>query len=855
MKRARTEDTSLDLWSIRKDLNDHNNDVVSKICNIQDHIEKIKNELSAFEKVKSTGEQSFKAGQQEAADKEDEEVVKLNISGELFTTTKKTLTSKDNYFKTMINTNLDVDVDENGYIIVEQDDEGCDPKLFSIVLDYLRTGSLTKIGVPVFDYEKLEQLLSMSNYYLIEELWAYLSDMVDTFTERKKMIPIIKKEEPFQEPLDVDLIEKFSKLNVEQIKKTNDYYESMTRDLQKVLSELEKTKEEKQIQIKLDLQQLVKFNVGGCDFEISHQILNQYKDSHLYEILSSSLNNNVHVFIDRDSSLFKYIHTFLISGNTNHLPHNDSVLMRSIEKEVQFFQIAPLVDHFNPVRYPIETIGQENILLKKNEDYYRKLFAVDRQNPILDDPYLNLIPVFQAHSTFAMDNPDYLNNIPLMFDFENGFQSNYLFTRSPIPRVVYDQKEFLKNFKEFTNSLFENVNWNNLFVAGGSVLGCLMTKSKHGHYFLQSLKENILAEQIRTGQVPSKELQKENQNSTPSFGEYRSSDIDIFLYGLTEDEAEAKIEELFESFKSKANSSCAIIRTKHAISFIFDRCHHIQIILRIYKSPAEILIGFDVDSCCVGFDGKLVWASPRARRAIKTRMNLVDVDRQSTTYEVRLYKYARRGFRVGVPGLDYSRILNQGLIIGTHTFRRRSRWMSSKTNRASLFSSSGLSRLLLFEAQFKVHSRHQAYTRIGIENCQNLYKLENTLDYYDRLEKNDGLKNPDDKLFDKQRDYEQIHLYYNYSKQTIDNLKQYVEQINKDREGDTYLPKVLFALDDLKSVMNGSSNPSLLQGPIEWLVIDPGTQKIGSFNPTERNFYEDAYSLEHSDNKKYIKYK
>lgn len=47
-----------------------------------------------------------------------------------------------------------------------------------------------------------------------------------------------------------------------------------------------------------------------------------------------------------------------------------------------------------------------------------------------------------------------------------------------------------------------------------------------------------------------------------------------------------------------------------------------------------MLIGFDIDSCCLGFDGKQVLSLPRARRALANRVNIVDVDRQSTTFEV-----------------------------------------------------------------------------------------------------------------------------------------------------------------------------------------------------------------------------
>lgn len=61
-------------------------------------------------------------------------------------------------------------------------------------------------------------------------------------------------------------------------------------------------------------------------------------------------------------------------------------------------------------------------------------------------------------------------------------------------------------------------------------------------------------------------------------------------------------------------------------------------------------------SCAVGYDGQNVWCLPRAHRAITKRYNLIDSTRRSPTYEVRLEKYSKRGYRVLVPGLDRSQI-------------------------------------------------------------------------------------------------------------------------------------------------------------------------------------------------------
>lgn len=54
---------------------------------------------------------------------------------------------------------------------------------------------------------------------------------------------------------------------------------------------------------------------------------------------------------------------------------------------------------------------------------------------------------------------------------------------------------------------------------------------------------------------------------------------------------------------------------------------------------SEVLVGFDIDCCSVGFDGSKVYAIPRSRRAINYHMNLTDMSRRSLTYETRLFKY------------------------------------------------------------------------------------------------------------------------------------------------------------------------------------------------------------------------
>lgn len=49
------------------------------------------------------------------------------------------------------------------------------------------------------------------------------------------------------------------------------------------------------------------------------------------------------------------------------------------------------------------------------------------------------------------------------------------------------------------------------------------------------------------------------------------------------------------------------MRTLRAITFVSAFPYRkIQIVLRLYKTLAEVLHGFDVDACSIGFDGHTV---------------------------------------------------------------------------------------------------------------------------------------------------------------------------------------------------------------------------------------------------------
>eukprot|EP00008_Paramoeba_atlantica_P011906 CAMPEP_0201501246 /NCGR_PEP_ID=MMETSP0151_2-20130828/83485_1 /ASSEMBLY_ACC=CAM_ASM_000257 /TAXON_ID=200890 /ORGANISM="Paramoeba atlantica, Strain 621/1 / CCAP 1560/9" /LENGTH=676 /DNA_ID=CAMNT_0047894737 /DNA_START=43 /DNA_END=2073 /DNA_ORIENTATION=- len=260
---------------------------------------------------------------------------------------------------------------------------------------------------------------------------------------------------------------------------------------------------------------------------------------------------------------------------------------------------------------------------KEEEDQYRERFAQSSpsqfgSSSLSDDKYLHLIDVFGERNTFVREaeNVDE-RNIP------------HLFTPRPsedpqVPvsvgsNVVPTQPVFEQRWREFSNGLLDGLDWSNLFVAGGAVLRC-----------------------VDLG----------DPNSSVPLAE-SGSDIDLFMYGLSNERATQRVTEIYELVKKNLQSkkqTSEIVRTKNAVTIISSYpFRHVQIILRMYRSPAEVLMGFDIDSCTIGFDGSKVWALPRCRRALTKRYNVVDLSRRSLTYEIRLFKYSKRGFSVLVP--------------------------------------------------------------------------------------------------------------------------------------------------------------------------------------------------------------
>lgn len=147
----------------------------------------------------------------------------------------------------------------------------------------------------------------------------------------------------------------------------------------------------------------------------------------------------------------------------------------------------------------------------KDESDLRGLFATDRQNARLSNPYVGLVSVFDAPSTTGIHK----TRARVVKD-DSDLDRSYVF---PLPEekrrktgessMVDSLSEFQKRWAIFTEgSLSQLTDWNNVVAAGGSVLGCLLPMSDKD--------------------TESKRAVRKYFHGTA----YPTSDVDLFLWGL-----------------------------------------------------------------------------------------------------------------------------------------------------------------------------------------------------------------------------------------------------------------------------------------------------------------------------------
>lgn len=173
----------------------------------------------------------------------------------------------------------------------------------------------------------------------------------------------------------------------------------------------------------------------------------------------------------------------------------------SITAEQYIEQYKAVSDYESLKQLREKTIAEEHML---RQMYAKKLAIHD--NPLISDKFPLLVPTFGNEDIFACRAlyPEE-KSIPKAFSLgkkrkEAGVQS------------IVSKEGFETNWRIFSERLLDLVDWKNVFIAGGAVMACLLPPPPKATKNFKCLRK-YFHEDV-----------------------YAGSDIDLFIYGLNEEE-------------------------------------------------------------------------------------------------------------------------------------------------------------------------------------------------------------------------------------------------------------------------------------------------------------------------------
>ena len=289
-----------------------------------------------------------------------------------------------------------------------------------------------------------------------------------------------------------------------------------------------------------------------------------------------------------------------------------------------------------------EHLPKEILNIQKEERKLRSKFVGGNGGANSLAPYIGLISLFAADKGCNYDGFEGIPiECPLLFDAKHPLRQdrsclylsmigshNFGRAKEEQPVTVKTLEQFVTNFNKQHPNILQRIQdilrKENVVIAGGSVLRALTGDCS-----------------VRSG----------------SFWNSKS-DIDLFFYGMSsKQEANELVRRLFLAL-AVDNETWVILRC-HGVINIHNEDTKIQIILRLYDNPTEVLIGFDVDCCGCCYTGSDVKITKRCLSALVSGVNVLNPLHawpRKASYELRLGKYAVRGFAVYVPGLPKNRI-------------------------------------------------------------------------------------------------------------------------------------------------------------------------------------------------------
>ena len=287
----------------------------------------------------------------------------------------------------------------------------------------------------------------------------------------------------------------------------------------------------------------------------------------------------------------------------------------------------------------------------------------------------------------------------------------------PVGTPIFEPSlsDFEENFDMFSRGVLANLDWTGVVAAGGGVAACVL-RSPAGSLRKDASSDDVVDAMRSKWFDPSQHdlfraqaqmAGSENQawrNDPKVVSPFAtSSDIDLFLVGQPNAAAAlATVQRIHRTMRRNFRGPVLACRTGSAVTFVAGGypTRFVQVVLKLFPAVEDVLSAFDVDVCGFAYDGKGVRCTLRALRAASTRVNLIDLERRSRTYESRLLKYARRGFAIGCDPalLDRSRLdptLFDGLTL--LPYPKEARLDGRPVSPPNAYRSQGLARLVIAE--------------------------------------------------------------------------------------------------------------------------------------------------------------
>lgn len=202
---------------------------------------------------------------------------------------------------------------------------------------------------------------------------------------------------------------------------------------------------------------------------------------------------------------------------------------------------ADLVKHL--AKHPDTSLVELITPYRKYEAHLRETFAQDRDSELLKDPYVNVLPLFTD------DTPDIKIRARDLESESDEEKARYIMSLPDdirrahgSPAVVSDLKEFRRNFNVFSESALVELDWSNVVAAGSSVVNCLLPVPEQYSGTKRGLREFY------------------HEKFCPA------SDVDLFIYGLAEEQAIEKIKDIEAKVRDVLLVETTTVRTKHAVT-------------------------------------------------------------------------------------------------------------------------------------------------------------------------------------------------------------------------------------------------------------------------------------------------